>query len=235
MKNKRKITLLLLAVLLTAIPSRVVAQTYEFRDGSGIYRVEHIPYDKLDDNATKSAKTNYERYGEFRVGIAYNPYTASGNYASSLYWKDYPVVLPPNTTINNTRWFTANFDIGSWLKRWLYVGGVATWTTGYERVSSIVDRSRVDAFNYNNITIMPVVRFAWLNRGIVQLYSGVGLGATYEFYENTLTTEIQSFGVAYDVTFFGITVGRKWFGYLDIGAGNRGVISAGFGYRFNKK
>jgi hypothetical protein len=30
-------------------------------------------------------------------------------------------------------------------------------------------------------------------------------------------------------------VGRKWFGYLDIGAGNRGVISAGFGYRFNKK
>ena len=82
---------------------------------------------------------------------------------------------------------------------------------------------------------MPLVRFAWLNRGIVQLYSGVGLGATYEFYENTLTTEIQSFGVAYDVTFFGITVGRKWFGYLDIGAGNRGVISAGIGYRFNNK
>ena len=113
MKNKRKITLLLLAVLLTALPSRVVAQTYEFRDDSGIYRVEYIPHDKPGENATKSAKTSYEHYGEFRLGIAYNPYTASGNYASNLYWKDYPVVLPPNTTINNTRWFTANFDLTS--------------------------------------------------------------------------------------------------------------------------
>ena len=82
---------------------------------------------------------------------------------------------------------------------------------------------------------MPVIRFAWVNRGMVQLYSGLGLGATYEFYENTLTSEIQGFGVAYDVTFFGIAVGRNWFGYLDIGAGNRGILRAGIGCRFNKK
>ena len=231
MKHRNITTLILLVVALMILPSTLSAQTYEFRDNSGLYRVTHIPY----EDVKVSKKSDYTGHGEFRLGIAYNPYTPSGEYVSTLYWKDYPVTLPPNTVVNNTRWFTTNFDMGGWLKRWLYIGGVATWTTGYERVSSTVDRSRVDAFNYNNITLMPVIRFAWLNRGLVQLYSGVGLGATYEFYENTLTSEIQNFGVAYDVTFFGITVGRNWFGYLDIGAGNRGVISAGFGYRFNKK
>ena len=114
-------------------------------------------------------------------------------------------------------------------------GADVTWTTGYQRITSNVDRSHVDAFNYNNFTLMPIVRFAWVNRSIVQLYSGFGIGATYGFYDNTLTSVKHKVGIAWDVTFIGITVGRKWFGYLDIGAGNRGTISAGVGYRFNNK
>ncbi len=232
MKQNRSITLLLLAVVLMALPTKLSAQIYEFRDASGLYRVEYIPNEKLDKLTAQ--KTNYRDYIELRLGIAYNPYTPMG-YASTLYWKIYPVTLPPNTVVNNTRWFTTNFDFGGWIKRWLYVGGVATWTTGYEHVTSTVDHSRVDTFNYNNFTFMPVVRFAWLNRGIVQLYSGVGLGATYEKYDDTLSSWVRGYHAAYDVTFIGITVGRKWFGYFDIGAGNRGVISAGFGYRFNNR
>ena len=232
MKPNRSITLLLLAVVLMALPTKLSAQIYEFRDASGLYRVEYIPNEKLDKLTAQ--KTNYKDHIELRLGIAYNPYTPMG-YASTLYWKRYPVTLPPNTIVNNTRWFTTNFDFGGWIKRWLYVGGVATWTTGYERVSSIVDHSRVDAFNYNDITIMPVVRFAWVNRGIVQLYSGVGMGITYGVHDATLSKKARSLGMAYDVTFVGITVGRRWFGYLDIGAGNRGVISAGIGCRFNNK
>jgi hypothetical protein len=232
MKHKCSITLVLLVAALMALPTKLSAQTYEYEDANGVYRVEYVPYSKEESKVTK--KSDYTGQGEFRIGLGHNPYTPSG-YASVVYWKDYPVMLPPNTTVNNTRWFTTNLDMGGWLKRWCYIGAVASWTMGYERVSNKIDHSRVDAFNYNNITFMPVIRFAWVNRGIVQLYSGLGLGATYEFYENTLTSEIQRFGVAYDVTFFGITVGRNWFGYLDIGAGNRGVISAGFGCRFNKK
>ena len=233
MRPKRIITLLLLAVALTTLPSKLRAQTYEFRDANGVYRVEYIPNERL--NRDTATKTSYEGFGELRLGIAYNPYTSMGEYASALYWKEHPVTLPPNTALNNTRWFTVNFDMGGWVKHWLYVGGVATWTTGYERVSSIVDHSRVDTFNYNDITIMPVVRFAWVNRGIVQLYSGVGMGITYGVHDATLSKKARSLGMAYDVTFVGITVGRRWFGYLDIGAGNRGVISAGIGCRFNNK
>ena len=232
MKHKCSITLLLLVAALMALPTKLSAQTYEYEDANGVYRVEYVPYSKEESKVTK--KSDYTGQGEFRIGLGYNPYTPSG-YASAVYWKDYPVMLPPNTTVNNTRWFTTNFDAGYWLKRWLYIGGVATWTTGSERVSNCINHKRVDAYNYDNITIMPIIRFAWVNRGAVQLYSGFGLGATYEFYDRSLTTKSHYLHASYDVTFIGITVGRQWFGYFDIGAGYRGVISAGIGYRFNNK
>ena len=40
MRPKRIITLLLLAVALTVLPTKLLAQTYEFRDANGVYRVE---------------------------------------------------------------------------------------------------------------------------------------------------------------------------------------------------
>lgn len=234
MKHKRSIALLLVVATLIALPSRLSAQTYEFRDGNGVYLVEYVPIDELDDDTKLVIKTNYAGFKEVRLGLGYNPATPHG-YSSTLEWKDYPLTLPANTELNRTRWFTTNFDTGYWLKRWLYIGGVATWTTGSERVSNCINHKRVDAYNYDNITIMPIIRFAWVNRGAVQLYSGIGLGATYEFYDRSLTTKSHYLHASYDVTFIGITVGRQWFGYFDIGAGYRGVISAGIGYRFNNK
>ena len=47
MKPNRNITLLLLAVVLMALPAKLSAQIYEFRDASGLYRVEYIPNEKM--------------------------------------------------------------------------------------------------------------------------------------------------------------------------------------------
>ena len=236
MKNKCCITLLLIAMAFVLLPNQAEAQQrYKFEDENGIYYVEYKSHAKVQQEKSRSTKTDYKGYGEFRLGIAYNPYTLHNYAPNVLNWQDYPLTLPSNTVLHNTRWFTTNLDLGGWLKRWLYIGADVTWTTGYQRITSNVDRSHVDAFNYNNFTLMPIVRFAWVNRSIVQLYSGFGIGATYGFYDNTLTSVKHKVGIAWDVTFIGITVGRKWFGYLDIGAGNRGTISAGVGYRFNNK
>ena len=152
MKHKRSIALLLVVATLIALPSRLSAQTYEFRDGNGVYLVEYVPIDELDDDTMPVIKTNYAGFKEVRLGLGYNPATPHG-YSSTLEWKDYPLTLPANTELNRTRWFTTNFDAGYWLKRWLYIGGVATWTTGSERVSNCINHKRVDAYNYDNITI----------------------------------------------------------------------------------
>jgi len=234
----KRVTILLLgiAVLLLVVPCEVAAQSrYTFEDSLGTYRVSFTPHkreSRRQAERPKSPRTDLTGYQEVRIGIAYNPYTPH-DYAPNLEWRQYPLDVPRNTIVGHTRWYTINGDYGYWFRKWLYVGGVASWTGGISRISSVVDHSRVDAYNYNALTIMPIVRFAWLNRGIVQLYSGVGIGGSVAIYEPTLKGALATrWKMNFDVTFIGITVGKRWFGYFDIGAGGRGTISAGAGYRF---
>lgn len=232
----RRLLIILLGVLLTiAARESVVAQErYLFQDSLGTYRVDFRPHNVKSAEFSRKGRirTNLAGNHEVRFGMAYNPYTTHG-FTSDVDWLDYPTDNPANTTIAPSRWVTINGDYGYWFYRWLYVGVSATWAEGFQRVSSTVDHRRVDCYNFHGITIMPIVRFAWLNRGIVQLYSGVGLGPMVSIYESKLYSKPATrWGCNYDVTFIGITVGSKWFGYLDVGVGGRGIVSAGLGYRF---
>lgn len=226
------------------LPTIATAQTeyYEYSDSLGTYVVKFKPHKNRQAVAQKErpARPNYTGYQELRLGIAWNSYTPNGYAPNYVNWYREPIETPANVELGRKRWFTVNADYGGYVRRWLYIGGVASWTTGYRRMSDITTHKRVDAINYNAITLMPEVRFTWLNRSIVQLYSGLGVGVTYAYYDRKYTkkngvTTASKWGVAFDVTFVGIAVGRDWFGYVDVGAGNRGTISAGFGYRFNNK
>lgn len=235
----KRLLILLLGITLSITTKEDVCaqQRYKFQDSLGTYSVRFTPHDVNDDEGIERnrVRTDLTGWHELRLGMAYNPYTPHG-YAPNIEWRDHPYDRPTNSILGNLHWYTINGDYGYWFRRWLYVGGVASWTAGISRVWSVVDRSRMDAYNYNAITIMPIVRFAWLNHGIVQLYSGVGIGATAAIYERKLSVPADvRLKMNFDVTFFGISVGKRWFGYFDIGAGARGTISAGAGYRFTTK
>lgn len=229
--------ILLLSALLLCLGSCLevsAQQRYKFRDSLGTYRVEFEPH--REPRNAEHENLNVAGAQELRFGTAYNPYTLDGYAPNYVNWLTEPAEHPKNTIVCGKRWFTLNGDYGYWPLRWLYVGGVASWTGGFSRVASIVDHSRVDCYNYHSLSIMPVVRFGWLNRDIVQLYSGFGVGPMVAIAEQSLeASPAVRLGVAFDVTFIGIAVGRKWFGYFDIGAGVRGTLSAGFGYRFHSK
>lgn len=239
-----KALLIVIGMAMMMLPTVATAQTetYEYSDSLGTYKVKFKPHKTTQTVATKErpARPNYTGYQELRLGLAWNPYTPNGYAPNFVSWYRHPIETPANAELNRERWFTFNADYGGYVKRWLYIGGVASWTTGYRGISDIATHKRVDALNYNAITLMPELRFAWLNRGIVHLYSGIGVGVTYAYYDREYTKSqgaiaTSKWGVAFDATFIGIAVGREWFGYVDIGAGNRGTISAGFGYRFNNK
>lgn len=243
--NRMRLRALIIVIgVAMLLPAIATAQTeyYEYSDSLGTYVVKFKPHKNTQAAAQKErpARPNYTDYQELRLGIAWNPFTPNGYAPNFVSWYRHPIETPIGTELNRERWFTVNADYGGYVKRWLYIGGVASWTTGYRRISDITTHKRVDALNYHATTVMPELRFAWLNRGIVQLYSGIGVGATYAYYDRDYTKNegavaTSRWGVAFDVTFFGISVGRDWFGYIDLGAGNRGTISAGFGYRFNNK
>lgn len=225
-------TLLFAAMLL--LPDVAQGQyRFNFSDSLGTYKVEFLPHNREQFDSRALNIPLRRGAHEIRLGTAYCAYTPS-DYTTSNYW--YPVSnwrqLGENYSTGDERWFTVGFEGGRWFREWFYFGGSLIWSGGFIPVHYSPTHQRVSTFTSTNITIMPTVRFAWLRRGIVQLYSGVGLGLAIGYNENLNYNETLA-NVAYDVTFIGLSVGRDLFGYIDISAGNRGVISAGIGYRFN--
>jgi hypothetical protein len=93
---------------------------------------------------------------------------------------------------------------------------------------------------YHLLGIMPEIRFSYLNRPHVTLYSALSAGVDLHIpgkYEGDETYKDYYpdplFYSAFQATLFGVKAGGKhWFGSFELGAGYKGVASAGVGYEF---
>lgn len=235
--------IILVVVAISAMPTDAHAQyNYTFRDSLGIYRVEFTPYTTPRDEARVMGRPVAAGQHEMRLGLgivsdtslgyttdtSWNPAQGFTSIESSKYGDDdyyYP---------GRTSWITMGFEGGRWFKDWLYVGGAFVWTGGFDRLHHKATKKLIYTYQSHNFSLMPMVRFAWFRRGVVQLYSGLGVGVTVSHTNNVYSDEMR-LSASYDVTFFGVSVGRNFFGYFDLGAGMRGVFSFGLGYRFNNK
>lgn len=230
-------TLIVALLLIMLMPLDGSAQVnFTFRDSLGSYKVQFKPYASSEVAARRLSKPLVAPAVEMRLGTAYCANTPA-NYTTDSWWDPsvYADQLGPNDPgANMPRWFTVGAEAGYWLKDWLYLGGTFVWTGGFSAVKDYTFHTRSHYYTYNSFTIMPIVRFAWVRRGIVQLYSSVGWGLNLAHVKEPKRRYIEG-AVAYDFTFVGISVGRNLFGYLDIGAGQRGAVSVGLGYRFNQK
>lgn len=208
---------------------------FSYRDSLGTYKVRFFPHVDSDDAATRFRIPLVANTGEFRLGTAAMAMTSIG-YTNDNYWVyDFdPGYLDNSLYYTSPRWLVLGLEGGAWIKEWLYVGGTVVYTGGFRTIREAPHNKRVGSFNFNCYSFMPTVRFAWVRSGIVQLYSGLSLGLSVSHFDYAGSTTIVS-GLAYDVTFVGISVGRKLFGYCDLGVGSRGVVSAGIGFRFNGK
>lgn len=209
--------------------------SFSYRDSLGTYKVRFYPHVESDDAATRYRIPLVKNTTELRLGTAYTAFTPLG-YTNDTSW-DYNFSsgkLNENVSYTNPCWCTIGFEAGSWIKEWLYVGGAAVYTGGFRSIRESPMNKRVGTFNLSSYSLMPIVRFAWVRRDIVQLYSGLGLGVALAHYHNNGYTSWAA-NLAHDITLIGISVGRKFFGYCDLGFGTRGIVSAGIGWRFNKK
>jgi hypothetical protein len=82
---------------------------------------------------------------------------------------------------------------------------------------------------------MPSVRFTYLNRPWVRLYSGVDVGVGY-FIDNkdnvSESTRSGNFFFAFNVTPIGVNVGKKFYGMFETNFGFDSVFKVGLGARF---
>ena len=120
------------------------------------------------------------------------------------------------------------------LRKFLWLGG----SVSYMGVFGKVFDARDDSFLYNHtetqIAFLPAVRFSYLNKKYVTLYSGLSTGFLLNFEKENGSTDVY-FHPTFQLTAFGVSVGRKFLGYTEVGVGYKGFITAGIGYRFNAK
>lgn len=117
-------------------------------------------------------------------------------------------------------------------RRWLEVGGSVTYAGFYRNFMHASDRRVAFRQREHYLALMPVLRFSWFNSRTVRLYSTFQLGWQLGF-EKYSSDRFDTFHyAAIQVTPLGISVGRRIFGYAEIGIGMRGVLVGGIGYRF---
>lgn len=109
-------------------------------------------------------------------------------------------------------------------KRWLQWGGTVGFAAAVRSRLANDTGEKVRSANQYMVAVMPTVRFVYLNREKVQLYSSISLGALYG-----TATGWMPWG---DLTLFGCSFGRRLFGFAELGTGPFGWGRAGIGYRF---
>lgn len=113
------------------------------------------------------------------------------------------------------------------VKKWLSLGakgavGFRTYGVRHKVTNDLLYRqSRVAA------TLLFNMRFDWLHRRNVMMYSSVGVGVVSIFdYNDGIVFPM------FDATYVGLTAGRKFYYFLELGAGASGTVRTGVGCRF---
>ena len=240
--NVRKSIVCLLIVAVVASLSMVEAQaqySYRFKDDLGTYKVVFTPADKSLDFETSIAKPLHPKSHEVRLS-----FTSGGadDYGVSVYGQEINIFsnldLPKSVEYGYTHWYGITADYAYWVTEWLSVGATATWNIGYRNIYGDPYFKLWKTLRRDYISAMPILRFAWYSRGVFQLYSSVGFGLGVErwvrYTDAGEESDLMAY-FAYDFKPIGLAVGRKWFGFIEVGYGSRGVLNVGFGHHFNSK
>lgn len=128
------------------------------------------------------------------------------------------------------RFMTLSANYHRQIKPWFALGCKSSFAGIWQSTFDSISGEKRYSDNVYNIAALVDARFSWLRRDMVEMYSSVGLG---------LMAHIERMNGAlwpmFDIAAIGISVGRSFYGFLEIGAGCTGSARIGFGFRFNDK
>lgn len=178
---------------------------------------------------------SFRKDHEIRVGVGAFPFSWWG-YESGIFsdccWDDWrsPIIDLEDNHADGDLYIAGSFFAGYHVQmlKWLQLGLAVSHTRFWREHPGGRQKS-------SYTTVMPVVNFTWVNRGIVKLYSGIGVGLDFISERNPqLEDYASSVDAGFQLTFVGLTVGRRLFGFTEFGMGNHGFFTIGMGYRFKK-
>ena len=220
-------------MLVVALASPMIASAqhhYKFQDSLGYYEVKFTPRNADTEFELSPTKPLLPRTHELRLGMTwgatdyfYTPVFDMNVYGSH----DIPFYQGP------THWYSIIADFGFWAIEWFSIGGTFAWVGGMSTSYNSATHERIAIEHKDIFNLMPTVRFAWLRHGRLQFYSSASLGFGIERNRSYVDTIYYDCYCAFDFKPIGVAIGRKWFGYAEVGYGARGIVNVGFGYRFN--
>jgi hypothetical protein len=124
---------------------------------------------------------------------------------------------------------TFSFSYHYRLAKWFWLGCSVNYSHLYN--------SEWGGTNEEYLSFIANLRFSYLNRKNITLYSGIGigLGGGYYPYVFRITSSglvpYNNYFTTIQITALGVKVGgNKWFGDLELGVGYKGFVSLGAGY-----
>lgn len=128
----------------------------------------------------------------------------------------------------------AGLEYVHYVNGWLGFGVAAVcdyMTSDAYSVDSNGNKTPNGKYDLGFVSAMPVVKFAWLNRDHVGLYSKLAVGASYIFSNG----EDSSANISWSgqITPLGVDFGGQSFrGFVEAGVGMQGVVNAGVRWLF---
>ena len=176
----------------------------------------------------------------FEVGDPLGVFFLMNLYGEKNYGHTTEYTFEPNrglfSSFRATPVFSFNYHYR--LTKWLWAGAMVNYA--YYKDHTDYGYNLYNSRNQHCITLMPELRFSYLNRPNVTLYSAVAAGATlFVGHENSSWEEYDgqwwklSVYPTFQLTAFGVRAGGEHlFGTFELGAGIKGFASVGIGYAF---
>lgn len=124
------------------------------------------------------------------------------------------------------------------VKRWLNLCVSASYTAYWRNIRECYTDRYCGKERSRYFGLVPAVRFTWLNKRYIRMYSTLGIGVSLKCSRNDYLSGNQKTCAALttpEVTLAGLSVGKNWYGFAEGGISHHGMACIGFGYRFNKK
>lgn len=201
-------------------------------------------YSQSDENSIKNiSNTVFYPGSELRITVGIAPldmnFGGQGCHNSDYYIaRNYSSISIGESLTNPSIYFGNYKNTGAYtisytyrFKKWFELTGNLTYS-GVLR-STYYSYNNEAAFSVSShiITLSPTARFVWLRKKYVTLYSSVSVGLGMIVQQGKYSS--NGLAAVININPFGITVGRKVYGFFDISLGSVGLFSAGVGYRFN--
>lgn len=123
------------------------------------------------------------------------------------------------------------------VRPWFLVGGEVYYSGEYNVVRDRLSNQWQGISGKSGLSILPTIRFQYLNKRYVGLYSGLSLGVYvgmthgFELYDPNCSNVAYALP-AFQITALGVRVGNRVYGIAEIGLGNKGIATVGVGTRF---